>query len=302
MLLAKLLLAAALLPLGGQALTAPAATEATGGLGIDSRPAAIVVEHTRPVAQRVELVGFGRLDPATLRYPFWRLDAYVAGDAPLGYLQAAGAATVEPWGNAGLAGGHRDTYRITQPVTGLLPAGQLVVGVEATQPGALLSGADQRRDATYMGAVWQTADGVRGLLPHSITWALDVWSAPLGIDIKPPVADVYLWELDFGTLYDGADLLRWQREASWQALTAVSEADYRAWWAAAVVALVVRTRDGRLVVSRTTQRVTDRGALIEGAGIGGLVRVPVESRQARVAAEQRQSGVAAERRRVTVPV
>lgn len=208
------LLLAALIPLGGQAVTDPAATEGTGGLGIDRRPAAILVEPRMPIAQRIEFVAFGAdLQRAELRYPVWTLAEYADMGEPRSYLTEL-ARVVEPWGNAGLAGAFRDTYRVTAAVQGGVRhySDPMVIGVESLTPGVRLAGAQPTRDATYLGAVWQTADGVRGLLPFSITWALDVWAGPINAEIVPLTFGQ--WESGFGVRFDGGDLLAWQRTAA----------------------------------------------------------------------------------------
>lgn len=204
------LLVLLLIPMSGDAVgPTPGATDSTGGLS--GRPAAAVTAEAPRAVRAVEAVLFGQFDPLEIGVSVWPLAAYLAGDpgepVPLHDYALA------KWGNAGLAGGHRDTYRAVFDVAIDLERGDYVIGLDLPA-GARLAGSR----AAEGPAPYYERPGVipRSALTAGATrWALNVLAEPPDGDFNEDgvvdAFDLTTWETGYGSTFDGSDLLRWQR-------------------------------------------------------------------------------------------
>jgi len=168
------LLAALLLPVGGDAIGSdPAATSDNGGLSAHYGTPGIALHVTQPTTlEQLGLVAFGPVTEAQYSLRIWELKTWINGGDAITEVW-----TDQPewasWGNAGLAGAYESTYLGTLPVRLTLDAGQWLVGVHATEP-VRISGSTLLADASRLDriATYETAEGVRGAVPDGMDWGM----------------------------------------------------------------------------------------------------------------------------------
>jgi hypothetical protein len=199
-----------LIPMSGDAVgPTPAATDSTGGLS--GRPAAAVSTPVPREVRQVETIVFGQFDPLAVNVSVWPLAGYLAGDP--GESVPIQEYALHRWGNAGLAGGWRDTYRLVFDVAVDLKSGDYVIGLDLPSTARLAGSRATEGPAPYYERP--------GVIPRSnlsagaTRWALNVLAEPPAGDFNQDgvvdAFDLATWQAGYGSTFDGSDLLRWQR-------------------------------------------------------------------------------------------
>jgi hypothetical protein len=204
------LLVLLLIPMSGDAVgPTPVATDNTGGLS--GRPAVAVSTPVPREVRQIEAILFGQFDPMQVGLSVWPMAAYLAGDPgePVPIQEYA----MHRWGNAGLAGGWRDTYRLVFDVAVDLEKGDYVIGLDLPNTARLAGSRATAGPAPYYERP--------GIIPRSnlsagaARWAANVLAAPPEGDFNADgVVDAFdfaTWETGFGSTFDGGALLQWQR-------------------------------------------------------------------------------------------
>lgn len=204
------LLVLLLIPMSGDAVgPTPVATDSTGGLS--GRPAAAVSTPVPRAVRQVEAILFGQFDPMQVGISVWPMAAYLAGDP--GEPVPMQEYSMARWGNAGLAGGWKETYRVAFDVALDLERGDYVIGLDLPAASRLAGSRATEGPAPYYERP--------GVIPRSnlsagaTRWALNVLAEPPDGDFNQDgVVDAFdfqAWQTGYGSTFDGSDLLRWQR-------------------------------------------------------------------------------------------
>jgi len=204
------LLVLLLLPMSGDAVgPLPAVTDATGGLS--GRPAVAVSTPVPRAVRQIEAIMFGTFDPMDVELSISPLAAYLAGDRgePVPIQEYA----MRRWGNAGLAGGWKDTYRVQFAVMIDLAKGDHIIALDLPNTARLAGSRATEGPVAYYerpGVIQRSV-----LSAGAARWAANVLAAPPEGDFdENGVVDAFdfaTWETGYGSTFDGANLLQWQR-------------------------------------------------------------------------------------------
>lgn len=166
---------------------------------------------------------FGSFDPMDVDISVMPLAAYLAGDKgePVPVQEYA----IRKWGNAGLAGGHRDTQLVQFAVMIDLKKGDYVVVLDLPSSARLAGSRSVVGPVAYYerpGVVQRSV-----LSAGAARWAANVLVAPADGDFNEDgyvdTLDYIICQEGFGSTYDGKHLLQWQRDGGAAAAVSVPE-------------------------------------------------------------------------------
>lgn len=208
-------LSAALFSLGGDSIGPDASlTNDTGGFSVHTGRAykLVRIEADSLPVREVKLVMSGDFPLDSLSLPVWPLANFLQSSPPDFTLPVVNRSSVH-FGNSGVAGANRPTKLISLQVDYDLAEGDYVVGVSASTQ-AYLSGSSATESFPSVYERYEVHPPM--YLPPGVSWAMNVLADPSASDFNGDgfvnYQDYRQWESQFGTSYQGVDLLSWQRD------------------------------------------------------------------------------------------